>query len=116
MFYSLAVSKVLYRLADERSAIAKTPASLPIDSLWTKNSRGGALSRPAVRNLVNGAAEFRSLGIPVVGDTMGGLRGLSALAFGAMGGICFGVTQKERFAARSLMQNRSTDKSVRMSN
>ena len=50
---------------------------------------------------MNGAAEFHSLGVPLVGDMMGGLRGLSALAFGAVGGICHGVTQKESFSARS---------------
>ena len=54
-----------------------------------------ALDRP------HGPDDFHSLGVPLIGGMMGGLRGLSALAFGAAGGICHGVTQKGRFSASS---------------
>ena len=43
------------------------------------------------------AAEFHALGIPVVADQIGGLFGLSLLAFGAVGGISHGITMGERF-------------------
>ncbi len=69
-----------------------------------KISQSGALTHAAVRNLVNGAAELHSLRVPLIGDMMGGVRGLSALAFGAVGRICHGVTQKEAFNASSLMR------------
>ena len=104
IFYSLAVSYEVFRSADERGAIIERLADLPIECLWMKVSQSGALTHAAVRNLVKGAAEFHSLQVPLIGDMMGGLRGLSALAFGAMGGICHGVTQKEAFNASSLMR------------
>ena len=102
IFYSLAVSYAAFRAAEERGAIIERLAQLPIDCLWIKVSQSGAPTHAAVRNLVNGAAEFHSLGVPLIGDMMGGLRGLSALAFGSVGGICHGVTQKEGFSASSL--------------
>ena len=101
IFYSLAVSYEAFRTAEERRTIIERLTDLPIDSLWFKISQSGNLTHAAVRNLVNGAAEFHGLGVPLVGDIMGGLRGLSALAFGAVGGICHGVTQKEGFSASS---------------
>lgn len=104
IFYSLAVSYEVFRSADERRAIIERLADLPIECLWMKVSQSGALTHAAVRNLVKGAAEFHSLQVPLVGDMMGGLRGLSALAFGAVGGICHGVTQKEAFNGGSLMR------------
>ena len=99
IFYSLAVSYEALRSAEERRIIRERLTGLPIDGLWIKISQSSALTHAAVRNLVVGAAELHSLGVPIVGDMMGGLRGLSALAFGAVGGICHGVTQKEVFSA-----------------
>ena len=99
VFYSLAVSYETFRTAGERGTIQDKLKGMPIDSLWIKVSQSGALTHAAVRNVVDGAAGFHSLGVPLVGDLMGGLRGLSAVAFGAYGGICHGVTKKERFDA-----------------
>lgn len=101
IFYSLALSYEAFRSKDERGIILERLVGLPVESLWIKVSQSGTLTHAAVRNLVNGAAEFHSLGVPLVGDTMGGLRGLSALALGAVGGIAHGVTQKESFNAGS---------------
>ena len=99
IFYSLAVSYEVFRGVGERRSISDRLRGLPVDSLWVKVSQSGALTHAAVRNVVNGAADFHGLEVPLVGDMMGGLRGLSALAFGSYGGICHGVTQKERFDA-----------------
>ena len=101
IFYSLAVSYEVIRGAEERRTIRDRLRGLPIDSLWVRISQSGPLTHAAVRNVVIGAADFHGLDVPLVGDMMGGLRGLSALAFGSYGGICHGVTQKERFNAGS---------------
>ena len=79
IFYSLAVSYEAFRTAEERQSILERLKGLPIESLWIKISQGSSLTHAGVRNLVNGAAEFHSLDVPIVGDMMGGLRGLSAL-------------------------------------
>ena len=110
IFYSLAVSYDVFRSADERGAILERLADLPIECLWMKIAQSGALTHAAVRNLVKGAAEFHSLQVPLIGDMMGGWRGLSALAFGAVGGICHGVTQKEAFNGSSLMRPANSGK------
>ena len=96
------MSYTVFRVAEERGAIIERLAQLPIDCLWIKVSQSGTPTHAAVRNLVHGTAQFHSLGVPLVGDMMGALRGLSAMAFGAVGGICHGVTQKEGFSAGSL--------------
>jgi hypothetical protein len=101
IFYSLAVSYEAFRSPEEREIIFDKLSSLPINSLWIKISQSSTLTHNAVRNLVKGATEFHALGVPLIGDMVGGLRGLSALAFGAVGGIAHGVTQKENFNAQS---------------
>lgn len=101
IFYSLAISYQAFRNEEERRVILGKLIGLPIQSLWIKVSQSGTLTHAAVRNFVIGAADFHSLGVPLVGDMMGGLRGLGALAFGAFGGIAHGVTQKESFNAYS---------------
>ena len=110
IFYSLAVSYEAFRTAEERQSIVERLKGLPIESLWIKISQGSSLTHTGVRNLVNGAAEFHSLDVPIVGDMMGGLRGLSALAFGVVGGICHGVTQKEAFSASAWMRPATSGK------
>lgn len=109
IFYSLAISYEAFRNADERTTILHKLIGLPIQSLWLKVSQSGTLTHAGIRNLVNGAADFHSLGVPLVGDMMGGLRGLSALAFGAVGGIAHGVTQKEIFNASSWSKRPNTN-------
>ncbi len=104
IFYSLAVSYDAFRSAEERGVILERLADLPIESLWMKIAQSGTVTHTSVRNIVKGAADFHSLGVPLIGDLMGGWRGLSALAFGAVGGICHGVTQKESFNGGSLMR------------
>ena len=111
IFYSLAISYETFRTAAKRETILKSLIDLPCESLWIKISQTSTLTHAAVRNIVNGANEFHSLGVPLVGDMMGGFRGLSALAFGAVGGICHGVTQKESFSARSWAQPANSNNS-----
>ena len=41
---------------------------------------------------IEACRDFHKQGIPVIGDHVGGLPGLAALAFGAVGGIAHGVT------------------------
>ena len=104
IFYSLAISYEAFRNKEERQVIIQKLAGLPIQSLWVKVSQSGNLTHAGVRNLVTGAADFHSLGVPLIGDMAGGLRGLSALAFGAFGGVAHGVTQKESFNAGSWLK------------
>ena len=44
------------------------------------------------RDYVLAARQLRVLGVPIVGDMVGGLSGLTLMAFGAVGGISHGIT------------------------
>lgn len=109
IFYSLAVSYKAFRSIEERSIIRDKLRDAPVEAIWLKVALGSNVTHASIRNYVIGAADFHALGFPLIGDMMGGLRGLSALAFGAIGGIAHGITQKENFNAASLTSLRKED-------
>lgn len=72
--------------------------SLPIDNVWLRVENFGATSTGvATRNFIESARDFHVHEKPVVVDYTGGLVGLSALSFGAAGGLCHGIGMKEKF-------------------
>jgi hypothetical protein len=100
IIYSLAISNAMFRAADQRQRIIEALRTLPITELWLKVDGFGAAASPtAARTYIAAAAEFHGLGIPIVADQVGGVVGLSLLAFGAVGGIAHGITLGERFDA-----------------
>ncbi len=106
IFYSLAVSYKAFRTIEERSIIRDKLRNIPVEAIWLKVALGSNVTHASIRNYVLGAADLHMLEFPTIGDMMGGLRGLSTLAWGATGGIAHGVTQKENFNAASLMSPR----------
>ncbi|MDN5850190.1 MAG: hypothetical protein L0H63_11260, partial [Nitrococcus sp.] len=102
VIYSLALPYASLRNPDQRRVFIETIRALPIEAIWLKVDGLGANSTAnATCNYVAAALDFAELGIPVIGDHVGGLTGLALLAFGAAGGLAHGVTLKERFNARS---------------
>lgn len=98
IIYSLAIPYKWFRKPECREKIIECLRSAPIDELWLKVAGTGAnATATGVRNYIQAAADFHSLGVPVVADFMGGLAGLSLLAFGSVGGIAHGITFGERF-------------------
>jgi hypothetical protein len=98
LIYSLAVTYSILRNAAQRRTLVDSMRGVPAEAIWLKVDGFGSSSTPAAaRNYINAAADFHELGIPVIGDHVGGLVGLGLLAFGAMGGIAHGVTIQERF-------------------
>jgi len=98
IIYSLAVSNAMFRASDQRRQLIDVLRTLPITELWLKVDGFGAAASPtAARTYIAAAAEFHELGIPIVADQVGGVVGLSLLAFGAVGGIAHGITLGERF-------------------
>ena len=96
--YSLAISYAAFRAAAKRHAVLSRLREVKMDSLWLHVDGCGSDSSPAaVRRYGDAAIEFHQLGVPIVADHMGGLVGLSLLAFGAVGGLSHGVTLGERF-------------------
>lgn len=96
--YSLAVPYSVFLNGAQRRALIEDLKEAPAAAIWLKVDRFGSSSTPtATCTYINAAAEFHELGMPVIGDHVGGLVGLGLLAFGAVGGIAHGVTLHERF-------------------
>jgi len=98
LIYSLAVSYSAFRDRAQRRLLVEALRGVPAAAIWLKIEGFGSSSTPtAARTYINAAADFHELGIPVIGDHVGGLVGLGLLAFGAVSGIAHGVTVTERF-------------------
>jgi hypothetical protein len=81
-----------------RQNLAANLQDLPIDNVWIRVENFGSKSTgSAARDFIESVRDLHSIEKPIVLDYAGGLVGLSALSFGATGGLCHGVGQKEKF-------------------
>lgn len=100
--YSLALPYETFRTPARRGAILEILRRASIDGLWLNVDGCGSDSSPtAITRYCNAATDFQALGVPIVADRVGGLMGLSLLAFGGVGGLSHGITSGERFDAAS---------------
>lgn len=98
--YSLTIKSASLRDPVQRRAFIAGLADVPFENLWLRISGFGADATPTgVRRYIAATMDFQRLGRPIVSDGIGGLVGLAVAAFGAVGGICHGVAEKERFDA-----------------
>jgi len=100
--YSLIIPNSALRDPIQRRALISDLATVPYDNLWLRVSAFGAdISPPGLRKYVAAVIDFHRLTRPIVADGVGGLAGLATMAFGATGGVCHGVAEKERFNGAS---------------
>jgi len=100
LIYSLTIPYAAFRDQGQRSKIINALRSTSADMLWLKiDGMGSDNTANATCSYLKAVADFHSLEIPIVADHMGGLPGLSLLAFGAVGGLAHGITLRERFSA-----------------
>lgn len=98
IIYSLAIPYKVFRNSEQRNKLINELQRAPIDSLWLKiGSMGSHATSTGIINYIKASEEFHTLGVPIVGDYIGGMAGLSLLSFGAVGGIAHGITFGERF-------------------
>ncbi|EQA99803.1 hypothetical protein L288_19150 [Sphingobium quisquiliarum P25] len=98
--YPLMIKSAVLRDPVQRRAFIAGLEELPFDNLWFRISGFGADASPAgLRRYIAAVMDFQRLERPIVADGVGGLAGLAIVAFGAAGGICHGVAEKERFDA-----------------
>jgi hypothetical protein len=107
LVYSLALPMKVLRNPGERQAIIAAIADAPFDSLWIKTENFGdnSTGEKAVA-YIDACRDFHGRGLPLVGDYIGGLPGMAALAFGAVGGIAHGVTMQQNFSTAHWRQPR----------
>jgi hypothetical protein len=100
IIYSLCLPYATFRDESERAFIVAGLKGLPIQSTWLRIDGCGLDGNPTMlRNYIAACRDFNELGLPVVADQMGGLPGLSLLAFSAAGGLATGLGVSERFSA-----------------
>lgn len=100
--YPLIVPHTRIHEESHRRRIMDALRDLPIDNLFLRLSGFGADAKPlAVKRTLLAIRELHPLDYPILLDHVGGLVGLSALAFGIVSGIAHGVGERERFDARS---------------
>jgi hypothetical protein len=99
--YPVMIKNASLRDPAQRRAFIAGLADLPFDNLWLRISGFGA-DAPAtmLRRYIAAVMDFHQLKKPIVADGVGGLAALATAAFGAAGGICHGLGEKERFDAR----------------
>lgn len=108
IIYSLATNNAVLRDEVQRHELIDALKGVPMSQLWLKvDGFGSDATASAIRNYLAAAADFHELGVPVVADHVGGLAGLSLLAFGAVGGISHGITQGERFSSGNWFRKRA---------
>lgn len=98
--YSLALGYEAFRTAPKRAAVIEKLRHAQCEGLWLKIDGCGSDSSPtAITRYCDASSEFQALQVPIVADHVGGLMGLSLLAFGGVGGFSHGITLAERFNA-----------------
>ena len=99
IIYPLVLPYSVLRDRSQRHAIIDALRPLNVDAIWLRvgGISASAGTPAAVKSYIAAAADFHTLGVPVVADQIGGLFGLSLLAFGAVGGLSHGITMGERF-------------------
>lgn len=99
IIYPLAISYATFRNQEKRREIIAQLQGVPMDSLWLMiDGMGRNSTATAVKNYLRASSDFQKLGVPIVADHIGGMIGLSLLAFGAVGGLAHGVGANERFS------------------
>lgn len=99
--HSLILPHTRIRDKAETDQIMRALRNLPVDNLILRLSGFGADARPAaIKRTLIAIEQFHSLGYPILLDYVGGLVGLSALAFGIVSGIAHGIGERERFSAQ----------------
>lgn len=100
LIYSLAVPIDVLRDKAQRQALIASLADAPCEAIWLRiENFGDGASGDKTAAYIDGCRDFHERGLPIVGDHIGGLPGLGALAFGAVGGLAHGVTVLQSFSA-----------------
>lgn len=86
---------------EQRTRIVSELYNLPIENLVLRLSGFGADAGPlTVKKTLIAIQNLHDLEYPILLDYVGGLVGLSALAFGVVSGIAHGIGERDRFDAR----------------
>ncbi len=96
--YHLMLPIGLLKEIDQLQVVLQRLRSVPVDNVWLRVSGYGMDGSPAgTKRFIEAAWALSKFNKPLIADQVGGLVGLALAAFGAVGGICQGVAEKENF-------------------
>ncbi len=96
--YQILTTNALLKNPEGRRPLITGLDEMPIENVWLRTAGFGATATGAgTRAYIEAVRDLHQIGRPIVADGVGGFSGLAAAAFGAVGGICHGVAQKESF-------------------
>lgn len=99
--YEIIVSAAELRDVALRGDIVSGLSELPAENVWVRASGlSGQIGPLQAKRLLDALDSFHNLGRPIVVDYLGGLAGLTTLAFGSASGVAHGIAERERFDAR----------------
>ncbi|WP_293224078.1 hypothetical protein [Ottowia sp.] len=97
VLYPLTISYEIFRTPAKRLAVIEWLRAANVQGLWLNVAGCGADSNATqIVRYCDAATDFQALGVPIVADHVGGIPGLSLMAFGGVGGIAHGITLSER--------------------
>jgi hypothetical protein len=100
--YALIIPHTRFQDGNHRARLIQRLRGLPFDNLVVRLSGFGATAAPlAIKHTFLALGDLRALGVPIVLDHLGGLVGLSAVAFGFASGLAHGIGERDSFDARS---------------
>jgi hypothetical protein len=100
LIYPLALPIAAFRLREERRALLSAIADAPCAAIWLKiENFGDSATGEKTASYVEACRDLHGRKLPLVGDHIGGLPGLGALALGGLGGMAHGVTVQQNFSA-----------------
>lgn len=100
LIYQLSLPVEVLRKCAERQAVIAALGDAPCNAVWLKTENfGDDATGEKTAAYIEACRDFHLLGLPIVADHVGGLPGLGALAFGAVGGFAHGVTVHQNFKA-----------------
>lgn len=110
VIYSLAISYDTFRTPSKRAVVLDYLRQANVDGIWLNVEGCGSSSNGTrVTRYADAAADFHSLGKPLIADHTGGLAGLALLAFGAVGGLAHGITIGERVSTTHWLRRSTGD-------
>lgn len=102
LLYSLALPVAALRKTEERRALLSATNDAPCEAIWLKvENFGDSSTGEKTAAYIDACRDLHRREVPVIGDHIGGLPGLGALALGGLGGMAHGVTMQQNFSASS---------------
>lgn len=103
--YPVIASYAQFRDPAFRKSLRNELRNVPIDRVWMRIAGFGAgATGVGISRFIEGAADFRELGIPLIADCVGGIASLAVATMGGASGFASGLEGKQQFDASNWLK------------